>query len=256
MQNRGFSINITFIDTFWMRIDTDPYSFGRIKEHFTVFSKGAEFSQIFKNYVKVMNGGVLAPGERMWDGKICFIAGGNKLPIGHLQELIDFCSHNSINVFYKNYRHNLPVKGGAIDENFLAGIKLRDYQIEAAQTVVKNGLGIVKIATGGGKCVVGDTRITVRFCDKVASVEFDTDIEHLHSIFDFMNVAGNKVYVKTDKGFELVEHVFKVEMQNLMELVLEDGKKLIASEDHRVKTKAGWVKLKDLLKTDKINVYK
>ena len=250
--NRGFSINITFLDTFWMRVDADPYSFNRIREHFTVFSKGAEYSQLFKNYIKVMNGGCLAPGERMWDGKICFFTGGNKLPIGHLQELIDFCSHNSINVHYKNYRHNLPVKDEAIDDNFLAGIKLRDYQIEATQAVVKNGLGIVKIATGGGKCVTGDTRIDVRILE--GGCKFDVNIP-IKILFSNYNIF-QKAQVLTDEGYRKIENVFKVDKQNLIEIVMEDGKKLTASEDHRVKTNRGWKKLKDLLKTDKIMVYK
>lgn len=247
-----FYVKVTFIDSFNMKLETDPYTLAKIRKHFTRMVKGAEFSQPFKNYLKSLRGEPLFPGARIWDGMTCFMQ-GNKLAIGLLQELVSFCNiEKNIILVYQNFRETLIPKYTNITEDFLSGIKLRDYQIEAAKQILSSGFGIIKIATGGGKCVTGDTKIKVRLHEGGCKFETPITIKSLFSSKDLYK----KAEVLTDKGYKQIENIFNIPKQKLMRLETKDGKKLTASEDHRVMTTSGWKKLKHILKTDKIIVYK
>ena len=135
-----FRVTITYLDNFWVRVDTDPYTNSFIKKHFSVFKNGAQFSQLYK--------------DGTWDGSINFYTAGNKLPVGLLQELLNFLNINQAQVFFANSRTTLEPKLKTVTPDILPNITLRDYQVEAVNECLKQGMGIVKVATGGGKTVM------------------------------------------------------------------------------------------------------
>lgn len=135
-----FKVVITYVDNFWLRIDTDPYTNGFIRKYFTVFKEGSYFSPSFKSGT--------------WDGNIYFYTAANKLPVGLLKELLDFLNLNKVAVTFTNTRTTLQPHTPEIKSDFLSGITLRPYQVEAVNTCLKQGQGIVKVATGGGKTVM------------------------------------------------------------------------------------------------------
>lgn len=51
------------------------------------------------------------------------------------------------------------IDASSIDEDFLQGIKLMDYQIEAIKKGINSEVGIFDIPTGGGKCLGKDTPV-------------------------------------------------------------------------------------------------
>lgn len=132
-----FKVKITFLDNYWLQVDTDPYTNSFIRKYFTIFKKGAQFAQSYK--------------DQNWDGTIRFYTGTNRLPIGLLQELLNFCNKNTLIVEYTNSRATLKPAIYPVDKNLLSQITLRDYQVDSVNRCLEQGLGIVKIATGGGK---------------------------------------------------------------------------------------------------------
>lgn len=240
-------------------MDTDPWTLSNVKRHFTIFVPGAQYSKMFRNYIKSMRGE--ATSGRIWDGNICFISRNQYLPIGLLQELIEFSNLNNVLLKYKNKRTSLTVKNPDVNENFLKGIKLRDYQIEATAKIAEQGFGIIKIATGGGKCVSANTNITfrVKWAAKEHSVEKTLTMKEFYYNYTYFKrnnsaLRGYKFEVLTDSGFKEVEDAFIVKDQDMYEVELEDGKRLVCSSDHRVKTKNGYTHVKDLKVGDAVQV--
>ena len=135
-----FRAVITFVDNFWLKVETDPYTNSFIRKYFTVFKEGAYFSPSFR--------------AKTWDGNIYFYTPANKLPIGLLKELLDFLNINNIPVSFTNERQTLQPETLEVPKDFLPNITLRPYQIEAVNACLKTGMGIVKVATGGGKTVM------------------------------------------------------------------------------------------------------
>ena len=139
IDNRA-TVRIKFIDQFWMQLETTSYINQFLKKYFTVFKTGAQFSK------KYTEGG--------WDGCIQFYTQAGKLPIGLLKELLHFLDTNTLSYSFENNRSTLKPHYSEIPEDFLPNIKLRGYQIDAIHACLREGFGIVKIATGGGKTVV------------------------------------------------------------------------------------------------------
>jgi len=135
-----FKATITFVDNFWLKIETDPYTNSFIRKYFTVVKEGAWFAPSYRT--------------GQWDGNIYFYTAANKLPLGLLKELVDFLNLNNIDIVFTNARTTLQPKIQEVPKDFLPNITLRPYQIEAVNTCLKEGMGIVKVATGGGKTVM------------------------------------------------------------------------------------------------------
>ena len=135
-----FKATITFVDNFWLKVETDPYTNSFIRKYFTVTKEGAWFAPSYRT--------------GQWDGNIYFYTAANKLPIGLLKELVDFLNLNNIDVYYTNARQTLQPQTPIVGSDFLPNLTLRPYQIEGINICLKEGMGIVKVATGGGKTVM------------------------------------------------------------------------------------------------------
>ena len=256
-----FQVKVTFIDNFNMRIITDPFTFAGIKKHFTLKVNGSEFSPAFKNYIRQMRGEPLMPGVRIWDGTTCLMQ-RDCLAIGLLQELINYCNiAGNIIILYTNSKPSIDPKITEIDENFLDGIKLRDYQVEATKRILMHGMGIIKIATGGGKCVTAHTLVAIRMksrhkvflpsIERCMNITRNVTMLQLYDMFEMLN-KSYRFEILTDDGFKEIKRTFLVKDQNIYELKLTNGKSLKCSQDHRVLTHRGFKKVKDLESSDRI----
>lgn len=102
-------------------------------------------------------------------------------------------------------------------------------------------------SNGSGKCVAKGTKILTK---ELGEIEIDKLVDNPEEGKFYI---PDGLHVMTDDGWREVKCFWKTELQQLYELELESGHKLIASEDHRVMTgNRGWVKLKNLTENDEI----
>jgi hypothetical protein len=97
-----------------------------------------------------------------------------KIPIGFLE---------FVESVLEDYEHSVVDNRKGIPDveieqiESLDGIELREHQLGAICTALSKRRGIVKSPTGSGKCVVGDTTITIKF---------DTNDSAFHNFLDFL----------------------------------------------------------------------
>lgn len=115
--------------------------------------QGAEHSKAFKGYVN-------ARGEEVtWDGRKHLMESNLRFPVGLLDKVIDFYEERGLDLEIVDQRRNTS-ETSPIDimpRLNEMGIKPRDYQINAAEKAANVNRGIIRIATGGGKCVSKDS---------------------------------------------------------------------------------------------------
>ena len=125
----------------------------------------------------------------------------------------------------------------------------QDHEIDLSKPglfLVTGHNEITNSSNGSGKCVAKGTKIVIK---ELGEIENDSLIEKA--------IEGNFYYpenlhVMTDEGWKKIECFWKTEKQQLYKLETESGHKLIASEDHRVMTQRGWIKLKNITENDEI----
>jgi len=105
-------------------------------------------------------------------------------------------------------------------------------------------------SNGAGKCVAAGTKIITK---ELGEINIDSLVDNPEEGNFYI---PEELHVMTDEGWKKVECFWKTELQQLYELETESGHKLIASEDHRVMTQRGWIKLKNLEENDEIVVNK
>lgn len=100
------------------------------------------------------------------------------LPIGFRQGLLktltDYAEHKKLklNITFEDTRV-INKEVVPMPDKFVNGVVLRDYQIDAMRTFMRNGIGILEIGTGGGKTELAIEIIrqlkcrTLFMCDKV-----------------------------------------------------------------------------------------
>lgn len=84
-----------------------------------------------------------------WDGKVC-LADGNTFPAGFAPRVRRYLKRQGVSVAISS-RDSAPVPDDDLDENYLAGIKLRDYQLAAVRAMLSRPRGALKEPTGSGK---------------------------------------------------------------------------------------------------------
>lgn len=109
-----------------------------------------------------------------WDGTISFANIGGKTYLGLLDDILPIIISSGYEIKIddtrKKYEFNFP----KVDKDYLSEytwntehqksgnkIELRDYQVDAINSFLENPQCIQEIATGAGKCLDGDTKITV-----------------------------------------------------------------------------------------------
>lgn len=89
---------------------------------------------------------------KKWDGYICLMKGMSQFPTGLLDDVLFVFKekhiHGDLIVKYADLPH------AELTPDMLTGITLRDYQLEAAKTLIDVKRGVAKMATNSGKTEV------------------------------------------------------------------------------------------------------
>lgn len=89
--------------------------------------------------------------NKMWDGYISLMNGYSKFPTGLLQYIIPQLEDKGYKVTIANDSRIAVPTGTIVIKDMLADVKLRDYQIEAANRLLEERRGVAKMATNSGK---------------------------------------------------------------------------------------------------------
>lgn len=110
-----------------------------------------------------------------WDGKVSFFQLGGSTYINLLPEILPYLDSQGYDVEVQDlrtYNTNFTFKEIREDTfahcNWPAGhpqagepIIFRDYQLEVINNFLRNPQSVQEVATGAGKCLAGDTQLTV-----------------------------------------------------------------------------------------------
>jgi superfamily II DNA or RNA helicase len=125
-----------------------------LDEQLSYFVEGYRYSRAFKI-------GVYNPdtGQQVyWDGKRHLLNQSMVFPTGLLKRVCDFLSDNHVSFSIDDKRVD-PEHGPELD---ILSYEPRSYQEEATSVALKEGRGIIRIGTGGGKSLVS-AMITARY---------------------------------------------------------------------------------------------
>jgi len=91
----------------------------------------------------------------VWDGRINLLGRDLTFSIGLLERVINFFENKEYEVVINNYNKYTDIKSiDIVDKLNALGLSPRYYQLDAAKIAVNNKMGIIRIATGGGKTLV------------------------------------------------------------------------------------------------------
>jgi hypothetical protein len=85
-----------------------------------------------------------------------------KIPIGFLYIVKNIFKEQNLD--FKIIDERKPLEEVKLSRK-LVGVDLRDYQISAAERAMNKRRGIIRAPTGSGKCISGDTEITIEYND-------------------------------------------------------------------------------------------
>ena len=103
-------------------------------------------------------------------------------------------------------------------------------------------------SNGSGKCVYKGTKIITKELGEIEIQNLVPDAKWGYLYYP----EGDLHVLSIDNTWQKVECFWITDPQDLYEIETEDGHKLAASSDHRVFTKRGWIKIKDLKEDDEI----
>lgn len=103
-------------------------------------------------------------------------------------------------------------------------------------------------SNGSGKCVFKGTKLITKELGEIEIQDLVPDAK-----YGFMYYPTKPLHILSeDESWQLVKCFWITDPEELYEIETENGRKLIASGDHRVMTKDGWKKLKDITEKDEI----
>jgi len=117
----------------------------------TYYRPGYKFTQAFK--------------EGRWDGKICLLNRGNwTFPAGLVHWVKDIVEKKGVDIELVDLRdqsRRMPPVSNEKIAQILEGKELRDYQVDAIQSIFRSTRGIIQSPTGSGKTVIAAGAIKV-----------------------------------------------------------------------------------------------
>jgi len=123
------------IDGATARLSGVPAPAGLLRECLSWLHPGRFFHQAFK--------------QGRWDGRVC-LADGNRFPAGFARRVRRHLALQGV-ACRVVARGSDPVDPSFLTPDYLHGIKLRDYQLEAVRTMLERPRGALKEPTGSGK---------------------------------------------------------------------------------------------------------
>jgi len=148
------------------------------------------------------------PGYQLgsWDGKIRFFHKTGKTFVNLLDDLIPRLVNLGYDITMDDKRTGQLVAPELINEDFFSHIitedgepwKFRDYQVATVNKLIEKTSGMALIATGGGKCLLGDTLIKVNISGALLNI-FSPVVE------DNNSCLMNKVIITINELFNALE---------------------------------------------------
>ena len=139
------NVQITYLSNLYCRVQcSDSKAFNVLVMNFSERIGGIQFAPTFRS--------------GKWDGRKYFISKiTGRCPIGLLPMVAQYARQHGYIIKVNNKYPHIKPQCTKVDETFLDGITLRDYQIEAINTALKKPIGIIKSSTGSGKteCICG-----------------------------------------------------------------------------------------------------
>lgn len=136
-------LNITYDKNKKMGIIESDF-FDNIREHFSIKDPAAHVKKMYSHYIPSRKYAITVAGRFE-----CGLLGAILQYVSQLQLPINGISISDD--FKKHYRPSFPVKNISLSALKLA---LRDYQAESVQECIKQGNGVLKLATGSGKTLL------------------------------------------------------------------------------------------------------
>src|SRR5690606_21684 len=121
--------------------------------------QGAEFSQAYQGYFN-------DAGEYItWDGRRHLLSGTGKFPVGLLTRVQEFFARRNqyIEIIDKRTEKSPPTPWDISGNLVNVGKVARPYQELAAEKAVQTDRGVIRLATGGGKCGCKDSLIVSEY---------------------------------------------------------------------------------------------
>jgi superfamily II DNA or RNA helicase/intein/homing endonuclease len=139
--------------------ETDLEIFEALDKELSFMLQGAEFSAAYQGYFN-------EAGEFVtWDGKRHLLQSNGKFPVGLLPRVQEFFAIRGKNVTIIDQRTpKQSVNSIDISGNLSSiGKNPRPYQVLAVERAVENDRGVIRLATGGGKCGHKDSLIVSEY---------------------------------------------------------------------------------------------
>ena len=142
-----------------------------VKEFLSFFIEGAIYSKLFQ--------------KGRWDGYHKFYDTNKFFDYGLLEELIFHLESEDVNFKYIDYYKKQSKD--LITENFTTDKRLRYYQREAVESFTKENIGIIKVATRGGKTFIASEII------RIYKLHFNYNYIFLVDTIDLLNQAVSAI---------------------------------------------------------------
>ena len=143
-----------------------------------------------------------------------------------------------------------PIPQDQITPDFLPGITLKDFQLEAIKTIYTTEVGVFGIAVSGGKCVAGESKIILNGHEiRIDSLFHDLSDEEIK------DVSGFGLYVDSPDGPVRITKLYKSAPRETCEIRTVNGRKLRGVPEHRVFTDGGWKCLSEVSIGSRVQVY-
>lgn len=197
-----------------------------------------------------------------WDGYIRFFTKHGKTYVHLLDQIIPIISKNGYKIKVQDNRKSAVVFPDPINEDFFSGVidkfgkpwKMRDYQIEAVNTLLDEGNGIMIAGTGGGKTamtaalalsyerkanlksiiIVPDKNLTAQTYKEYANFGLDVgeysgerkDPDHMHVVSTWQSLKNMPSLLKQFQVL-VVDETHGAKANELKKLLVEHGKTIV-----------------------------
>lgn len=140
-----------------------------------------------------------------------------------------------------------------LDDEEVGTITLRDYQYESVKSAVEDQVGIVNVATNGGKCVIKSTRILGSKGIQKISMLFNTD--DIGGDIKEIPYTGDTSLVNRYGELERPSHLTTNGVRHVNEVLTDKGYREVTTDNHPYLTVAPtgehvWKSTEDLVEGD------
>ena len=224
-----------------------------------------------------------------WDGTVTYFGIGGDGYLNHLDEIIDELSKCNYQITdIEDHRRKVDLSMAEVGEDAWGDtrwpkghpfegelIRLRDYQVDIINNFLKNPQSLQSAATGSGKCLAGDTLISINLSkdtplplmlmsrvDMIADVTFEELADAIESLYGeklkhevAVDISELGITIEAPLlGTTNVNWFVKKEGLEAVEITLGDGDyKFKCSTHHQLMTDGEMIKAKDLKVGDVID---